>query len=45
MRHFLDAAAGKMPYTGCTLDEELKTVAAFHAVLRSAEQGRELDVP
>jgi predicted dehydrogenase/branched-subunit amino acid aminotransferase/4-amino-4-deoxychorismate lyase len=44
MRHFMYAVAGKAPYTGCTVDEELKTVAAFHAVLQSAEQGRELDV-
>jgi predicted dehydrogenase len=45
MRHYLDAAAGKAHYTGCTIGEELKTVAAFHAVLKSAEEGRELQIP
>jgi predicted dehydrogenase len=45
MRHYLDAAAGRAPYAGCTIAEELKTVAAFHAVLKSAEQGRELQIP
>ncbi len=44
MRHYLDAVQGKTRYTGCTIEEELKTVAAFHAVLQSAEQGREVDV-
>lgn len=45
MRHYLDAVAGKAAYTGCTIQEEMKTVAAFHAVLKSAEQGREINVP
>lgn len=45
MRHYLDAAAGRSAYTGCTIDEEMKTVAAFHAVLQSAEQGKEVSVP
>ena len=44
MRHFLDSVQGKTPYTGCTIGEELKTVAAFHAVLRSARQACEVDV-
>jgi predicted dehydrogenase len=44
MRHFLDAVEGKAPYTACTVREELKTVAAYHAVLQSAEQGREVEV-
>jgi predicted dehydrogenase len=44
MRHYLDAAAGRALYTGCTIEEELKTVAAFHAVLQSAERGCEIDV-
>lgn len=42
MRHYLDAVRGKAPYTGCTLNEELENVAAFRAILCSAEQGREL---
>ncbi len=44
MRHYLNAVAGKTPYTGCTIEEELKTVATFHAVLTSAEQGREVSI-
>ena len=44
MRHYLDAATGKAPYTMSTIDEELRTVAAFHAVLNSARSGRELEI-
>lgn len=44
MRHYLDAVAGKAPYTMCTIGEELNTVAAFHAVLHSADAGREVEV-
>lgn len=44
MRHYLDAATGKAAYTGCTVEEELRNVAAFHAVLHSAEEGREIEV-
>lgn len=44
MRHLLDAVAGKIPYTGCSMQEELHTVAAFHAVLKSAQEGREISV-
>lgn len=44
MKHYLDAAAGKAGYTGCTIEEEINTVATFHAVLRSAEEGREVTV-
>lgn len=44
MRHYLDAIQGKAPYTGCTIEEELHTVAAFDSILKSAQQGRELAV-
>lgn len=44
MRHYLDAVSGKTAYTGCTIKEELKTVAAFHAILESAEKGIEVNV-
>jgi predicted dehydrogenase len=44
MRHYVEAAAGTAAYTGCTIAEELMTVATFHAILKSAEQGRELRV-
>lgn len=44
MRHYLDAVQNGVPYTMCTIAEELNTVAAFHAVLKSAREGRELVV-
>jgi predicted dehydrogenase len=44
MRHYLDAIQGKTPYTGCTIEEELHTVAAFHTILKSAQDGREIAV-
>lgn len=44
MRHFLAAAEGRAPYTGCTLAEELANLAAFEALLESARQGRALAV-
>jgi len=44
MRHFTDAVQGRAPYTMCSVREELNTVAAFHAVLNSAGEGRELPV-
>jgi predicted dehydrogenase len=45
MRHYLDAIAGRAVYAGCTIDEEVRTVAAFHTILQSAERGQEIDVP
>jgi predicted dehydrogenase len=39
MRHYLDAIQGNAPYTGCTIEEELNTVATFHTVLKSSEEG------
>lgn len=44
MRHYLEAAAGKAEYTGCTINEELVNVATFHAALKSAEQSREITI-
>lgn len=44
MRHFCDAVQGKGPFTMGTVAEELQTVRAFHAILQSAGQGREVAV-
>ena len=44
MRHFCDAAQGRRPFTMSTVAEELQTVRVLHAILRSAEQGREVAV-
>lgn len=44
MRHFLDAASGKKPYSMTDAGEELQTVRTFHAILRSSEEKRELAV-
>lgn len=42
MRHFLDAALGKRPYSMASVKEELNTVRVFHAILRSNDQKREI---
>lgn len=44
MRHYLDAIQGTASYTGCTIEEELHTVAAFHSILKSDKQRREVAV-
>ena len=44
MKHFLDAAEGKRPYTLATVEEELRTVRTFHALVESNEQHRETPV-
>lgn len=44
MRHYLHAIQGTALYTGCTVEEELHTVAAFHSILKSEQQGREVAV-
>jgi predicted dehydrogenase len=44
MRHYVCAVENKAPYTMCTIAEELNTVAAFHAVLKSSSEGREVAV-
>jgi predicted dehydrogenase len=42
MRHFLEAAQGEAPYTMVNVFEELQNVHTFHAILRSAKEGREV---
>lgn len=42
LRHFLDAVCGKSRFTMSSVAEELQIVRTFHAILRSAEQGREV---
>lgn len=44
MRHFLDAAEGKHPYTMTNINEELQNVKAFHAIMESSGKNRELPV-
>ena len=44
MRHFLEAAKGKHPYTMTNIKEELQTVRTFHAIVASSEMKRELSV-
>ena len=44
MRHFLDAAEGKHPYTMTNINEELQTVKAFHAIVESSGMKKELPV-
>jgi len=44
MRHFLEAVSGRCQYSGSSIEEEVKTVAAFHAVLSSAEKGQEVQI-
>jgi len=44
MRHFLEAAKGKYPYTMTNIKEELQTVRTFHAIVASSEMKRELSV-
>jgi predicted dehydrogenase len=45
MRHFLDAALGKAPFTMADANEELQTVRTFHSILESAETNQVVDVP
>ena len=44
MRHFIQAVTGKEPYSMTSIVEELATVRAFHAALKSNEEGREIVV-
>jgi predicted dehydrogenase len=44
MRHFLDAAEGKHPYTLATIEEELHNVRTFHRFLDTSEQYIEHEV-
>ncbi len=44
LRHFLDAVRGKHPFTMSSVAEELQVVRTFHAIVRSAEQNREVHV-
>jgi len=41
MRHFVEAARGEHPYSISTIDEELKNVRAFHAIVQSSESLKE----
>lgn len=45
MTHFLSAAKGQSPYTLKTMKEELHDLGAFHAILESAETGKQVTVP
>lgn len=44
MRHFLDATEDKHPYTMTSINEELQTVKAFHAIVESSRMKLELPV-
>ena len=44
MRHFVDAVRGEHPYSISTLEDELKNVRTFHAIVKSSEQFREARV-
>ncbi len=44
MRHFLEACRGERTYTAATIEEEVRTVRTFHAIVKSSEQLRELRV-
>lgn len=44
MRHFLDAASKRAPYTMTNIQEELQTVRTFHAIVQSSEEKREVRV-
>jgi predicted dehydrogenase len=44
MRHFLEAAEDKHPYTMTDINEELQTVRTFQAIVASSEMKREVPV-
>ena len=41
----VDAALGRSAYTMDTVDEELRTVRTFHALVRSSERTQETRIP
>lgn len=44
MRHFIEAAAGRHPYTTATPQEDLQTLRVFHAVIESSKTFSEVRV-
>ena len=44
MRHFIEAAEGKHPYTLATIEEELHNVRVFAAIVESSKSFRETPV-
>jgi predicted dehydrogenase len=44
MKHFLEAAEGKREYALATVEEELRTIRTFHAIVESDKQHRETPV-